>query len=127
MARNPMIDWERNISEINPSVGGNYEEPKRIGSYRDGGEASAWINGRLGGGRVGVYNPIDPTYYASVFLPEFMRTPNIQGGIDTRFGRLDFGQDDTPSSFSASFTPSKNNYYLQALANALMGTDKGRF
>ena len=97
-------------------------------AYRDGEQANAWLSKNIPGtdqtidARAGVYSSMYPTYYASLHLPDIVDLPNFYGDINTPLGGFDFDKSDTPTSIEAGFTP--KNYYLQALARRIMGTDE---
>ena len=105
-----------------------------LGAYRDRAGARAWIDKQYnvpsGPGEVtpynftaaaGAYNPVDPTLYASLSLP-INKELDFYKSFNTPLGQVELSNSDTPFSIEASLTP--KNYYLQALARRLMGTDE---
>lgn len=99
----------------------------RLGAFRDHGSATAWANAGDISARAGVYNPIEPTFYGSMALPERWDLTVPERSFNSPFGKIEFGPSDTPSSFYAELTPNKNNYYMQVLADMLMRTNSGKF
>ena len=115
--------------------GGPWKEDRGdrfVGSHRDNTGANAWAYSRLGalmndemiGGRAGVYDPINPEYYASLSLPSHMKAPNIQGTRNTPIGQFNYGYGDNDNEYAVEFTP--RNYYLEELARRIMNINEGR-
>lgn len=94
------------------------------GSYNGPDEQHAWAGyndydvraGRYAGDSVYGSNPM---YYASLNLPDNVNIPDAYKAINTPVGALEFGTNDGNPGVYADYQP--NKYYLQALANLLMG------
>lgn len=123
---NALVDYERGFYYHPEDLAKTKIGTEQVGAFRNGGQFDVWANNNDRGIRAGVFNPVEPSYYATAYWPESFKTPNIgYGTLNTPFGSIDYGAGDTDNSFSAQFTP--NNYYLKALANMIMGSDKGNF
>lgn len=89
------------------------------GAYRNGQEAGVYAGRGDYQARAGVYNPQSPEFYASMNFPDAVQLANMQRSYNTPLGQVGFGTNDGNSNVYGTFAP--NNYYLQALANLLMG------
>lgn len=90
------------------------------GRYNGADEQGAWAGYNDYDVRAGRYaNNGNPMYYASLNLPENVNIPDAYKAFNTPVGSLEFGTNDGNPGVYADYQP--NNYYLQALANLLMG------
>lgn len=102
------------------TVYGNVTPAFYAGRYNGNDESQAWAGYNDYDVRAGRYgNNGNPMYFASLNLPENVNIPNAYKAFNTPVGALEFGTNDGNPGVYADYQP--NNYYLQALANLLMG------